>query len=292
MRINTLSELINLAEKRNQKISSIIKEQNAKEQGLSERQLFDKMEKIYQVMKQSAERGVFEQVHSMSGITGGEGYRLWLWQATKKGLSGSNVLKASARAMAVSNINASMGKIVAAPTAGSSGIIPGVIITVAEELKKRDEEAVDALFTAAAVGQIIAKNATLAGAEGGCQAECGSASAMAAAAAVELAGGSPRQVGHAVAFALKAVMGMVCDPVAGLVEVPCVKRNAMGAVQAMLAADMALAGIKSVIPPDEVIQAMGEVGRMIPEQLRETALGGLANTPTGKDIKKRCLNNL
>lgn len=285
MSINSLEKLIHLAEERNRKISSIVKEQKAKEQGMTERELTDKMLKYYEVMKQAANRGVFEQIHSISGITGGEGFKLW--QAAEKGLSGSVVLKASARAMAVSNVNASMGKIVAAPTAGSCGIIPGALITVTEKLNKSDEEAVDALFTAAAVGEIIARNATLAGAEGGCQAECGSASAMAAAAVVELAGGSPRQAGHAVAFALKAVMGMVCDPVAGLVEVPCIKRNGMGAAQALLAADMALAGIESVIPPDEVIKAMGEVGCMLPQQLRETALGGLAATPTGKEIQKR-----
>lgn len=285
MAINSLAELINFAEKRNQKISSIIKEQKIKEQGVSEQEFTDKMRKFYEVMKQGAEKGVSEPINSMSGITGGEGYRLW--QAVEKGLSSSTILKASARAMAVSNVNASMGKIVAAPTAGSCGIIPGTLITVAEKLKKSDEEVVDALFTAAAVGEIIAENATLAGAEGGCQAECGSASAMAAAAAVELAGGSPRQVGNAVAFALKAVMGMVCDPVAGLVEVPCIKRNGMGAAQALLAADMALAGIESVIPPDEVIKAMGEVGRMLPYELRETARGGLAVTPTGKRIQEK-----
>jgi len=283
--INTLDELINMARKQNRKISCVVKQQKAREQGLSEEELFAKMMEFYKVMKQAANNGTLAKVNSISGITGCEGHKLW--QAAKKGISGSNVLKASARAMAVSNVNAAMGKIVAAPTAGSCGIIPGTLITVAEELKKSDEEVADTLFTAAAIGEIIANNATLAGAEGGCQAECGSASAMAAAAVVELAGGSPRKVGHAVAFALKAVIGLVCDPVAGLVEVPCVKRNGMGAAQALLAADMALAGIESVIPPDEVIKAMGEVGRMLPVELKETAQGGLAATPTGKEIQKK-----
>jgi L-serine dehydratase len=157
-------------------------------------------------------------------------------------------------------------------------------------LDKSDDQITEALFTAGAIGKIIALNATLAGAEGGCQAECGSAVAMAAAAVVELAGGTPRQVGHAVAISLKSLMGLVCDPVAGLVEVPCIKRNGMGAVQAITAADMALAGIESIIPPDEVIKAMGEIGRMMPEQLRETAMGGLATTPTGKRIKEELLD--
>lgn len=285
MAINNLDELIDMAQKQNRRISCVVKEQKAMEQGISEVELTNKMMEFYKVMKQAAYRGTFEEVNSISGITGGEGYKLW--QAAKKGLSGSNILKASARAMAVSNVNAAMGKIVAAPTAGSCGILPGTLITVAEELKKSDEEVADALFTAAAIGEIIANNATLAGAEGGCQAECGSASAMAAAAVVELAGGNPRQVGHAVAFVLKAVMGLVCDPVAGLVEVPCVKRNGMGAAQALLSADMALAGIESAIPPDEVIKAMGEVGRMLPAELKETAEGGLAATPTGKEIQKK-----
>ena len=188
--------------------------------------------------------------------------------------------------MAVSNVNASMGRIVASPTAGSCGIIPE-LITIAEKMNKTDDYIINALFTAGAVGKVIAQNATLAGAEGGCQAECGSAGAMAAAAAVELSGGTPRQAGHAVAIVLKSIMGLVCDPVAGLVEVPCIKRNGMGAVHAILAADMALSGIESVIPPDEVIKAMGEIGRMMPEQLKETALGGLATTPTGKRIRKK-----
>lgn len=279
-----IKELVQLAEDRKVKISDIVKEIESKQLGISEKELFDKMKNYYEVMKKSIKEGIFQPVDSISGITGKEGSKLW---EASNAIVGTTVKKAAARAMAVANVNASMGKIVASPTAGSCGIIPGALITVQESLNKSNEDAINSLFTAGAVGEVIAKNATLAGAEGGCQAECGSASAMAAAAIVELIGGSPIQVSHAVAIALKSVMGLVCDPVAGLVEVPCVKRNAMGAVQALLSADMVMAGIESVIPADEVIKAMSEVGHMMPEQLKETALGGIATTPTGKEIKKR-----
>ncbi|MDN5332371.1 MAG: L-serine dehydratase [Tepidanaerobacteraceae bacterium] len=282
---NTIEELVVMAEKSGCKISTLVKKQEAKSKGCSEEELFLKMKSYFEVMRQAANKGVQNEIRSISGITGGEGKKMW--NAKDKALSGETVVKAAARAMAVSNVNASMGKIVAAPTAGSCGILPGAVLTVGEKLSKTDDEIVDSLFTAAEIGRIIALNATIAGAEGGCQAECGAASAMAAAAIVELAGGSPRQVSHAVAIALKAVMGLVCDPVAGLVEVPCVKRNAMGAAEAIIAADLALAGIPSVIPADEVIAAMKEVGRMMSDKLKETALGGVAATPTGKNWEKK-----
>jgi L-serine dehydratase len=268
MSVRTLHEIITMAESQKVKISAIVKDLEAEETRDSVENLVKKMKEYFQVMKEAAQKGIENPISSLSDTTGGEGYRLW--KAYNNAISDGISLKAAALAMAVSNVNASMGRIVAAPTAGSCGIIPGVLITVAEKLGKNDEEITDVLFTAGAVGKIIALNATLSGAEGGCQAECGSAVAMAAAAVVELAGGTPKQVGHAVAIALKSLMGLVCDPVAGLVEVPCVKRNGMAAVLAITAADMALAGIESVIPTDEVIKAMGEVGRMMPEQLRET----------------------
>ncbi|KXG75190.1 L-serine dehydratase, alpha chain [Fervidicola ferrireducens] len=285
---NTIEELVVTAEKLGCRISTLVKEQEAKSKGCTEEELFLKMKSYLEVMKQAANKGVQSEISSISGITGGEGKKLW--DAVGRALSGETVAKAAARAMAVSNVNASMGRIVAAPTAGSCGIVPGAVLTVGEKLSKTDDEIVECLFTAAAVGKIIALNATLAGAEGGCQAECGAASAMAAAAIVELASGSPRQVSHAVAIALKAVMGLVCDPVAGLVEVPCVKRNAMGAAEAILAADLALAGIESVIPADEVISAMKEVGRMMSDKLKETAMGGVAATPTGKKLSEKIRN--
>jgi L-serine dehydratase len=180
-----------------------------------------------------------------------------------------------------------MGKIVAAPTAGACGILPAGLLTMMDERGIDDERACMALITAGAIGMVIANEATISGAQGGCQAECGSAAAMTAGALVELAGGSNDMVAQACAIALKNQMGLVCDPVAGLVEVPCVKRNAGGVMCAICAADMALAGIKSVIPVDEVIGAMREVGESLPSALRETALGGLAATPTGISIKER-----
>lgn len=280
-----MKQIIEQAEKKGVKISDVALEMESKESGLSVDEILKRMAYNYDIMKNSVCHGISQIIPSISGLTGGEGFRLW--QEKEKGLSGETILKASSRAMAVSNVNASMGRVVAAPTAGSCGIIPGVLMTVAEKLGKSDEDVVRALITTAAIGKIIAINATLAGAEGGCQAECGSASAMAAAAAVELAGGTPSQAGHAAAIAIKGIMGLVCDPVAGLVEVPCIKRNSFGAAQAILAADMALAGIESVIPVDEVIKAMGEVGHALPVEMKETAMGGIAASETGKMLEKK-----
>lgn len=289
MSLYTMQQIIEAAEKKGVKISSIAMEMESKESGLSVEEIKKRMAYNYEIMKNSVAHGISKIIPSVSGLTGGEGFRLW--QEKKKGLSGETILSAASRAMAVSNVNASMGRIVAAPTAGSCGIIPGVLMTVGEQLGKADEEIVEALVTAAAIGKVIAQNATLAGAEGGCQAECGSASAMAAAAAVELAGGSPSQAGTAAAIAMKGVMGLVCDPVAGLVEVPCIKRNSFGAAQAILAADMAMSGIQSVIPVDEVIKAMGDVGHAIPVELRETSMGGVAATKTGKELAEKLMKS-
>ena len=183
-----------------------------------------------------------------------------------------------------------MGKVVAAPTAGSCGILPGTIVSMLEEGLCDERAAVMALFTAGAIGMVIAQQASIAGAQGGCQAECGSASAMAAAALVELCGGTPAQSAHACAMAIKNQLGLVCDPVAGLVEVPCVKRNVMGAVNALSCAEMALAGITSVIPCDEVIDAMGRVGSLLSPDLRETGQGGLAATPEGIKMRDRIMD--
>jgi len=252
---------------------------------------YAKMERNWQVMKESVREALKSQRRSRSGMIGGDGQKLLQYTAKNATLSG-RILKAVGRALAVAELNAAMGLIVAAPTAGSAGILPGVLTVLAEELQKNDEEMVLSLFCAAGVGLIIAQKASLSGAEGGCQAECGSAAAMAAAAAVELAGGSPDQAIEAVAISLKNNLGLVCDPVAGLVEVPCAKRNALGAANALVAADLALAGIGSVIPADEVIQAMGEIGRAMPSSLRETAQGGLAQTPTGKELAAKILHKI
>jgi len=289
MSLFTMKQIIEAAEEKGVKISTVAMEMESKESGLSIDEIKKRMTNNYDIMKNAVSHGINQVIPSVSGLTGGEGFRLW--QGKDKGLSGDTILKASSRAMAVSNVNASMGRVVAAPTAGSCGIIPGVLITIGERLGKSEDEIVDALITTAVVGKVIAQNATVAGSEGGCQAECGAASAMAAAAAVELSGGTPSQAGHAAAIALKGVMGLICDPVAGLVEVPCIKRNSFGAAQAILAADMAMSGIESVIPVDEVIKAMGDVGHAMPEELKETAMGGIAASETAKKLEKKLLKN-
>lgn len=238
------------------------------------------------VMRESLEKGLNEEHESVSGLSGKDAQRLASYAETKgRPLMGAGMARVCAASMAVVEVNAAMGRIVAAPTAGACGILPGVLLSLADERGWTDEALIDALFTAAAIGSLIASNATLAGAEGGCQAETGSAAAMSAAALVELCGGKPEQMLNAAAIALKNIMGLVCDPVAGLVECPCIKRNAIGAANAVLSADMALAGIPTLIPFDEVVSAMRSVGRSMNADLRETARGGLAATPTGRRIK-------
>lgn len=266
------------------KISSIAIEEEIKTSSKSRNEIIEKMRLNLEVMKNSASLALESEMKSVSGLTGGDAKKVWERSKLDKTICGRVVNTAMARALSCSEVNGAMGKIVAAPTAGSCGILPAVIITVSENYNSSEEDVINSLFTASAVGGIIAHNATLSGAEGGCQAECGSASAMAAAAAVELAGGTPDECLNAATIAIKCVLGLVCDPVAGLVEAPCAKRNAMGAINAMVAADMALAGMKSIIPFDEVVDAMYRVGRAIPCELRETAQGGLAATPTGKNL--------
>jgi L-serine dehydratase len=242
------------------------------------------MRRRLEVMRHSTEQGLAQPIISLSGISGGSAYRFWNWLDDHQPLTGPILSRALARAMAVNEVNAGMGCIVATPTAGSAGILPGVLLTLQEARGFTDDQLVAALFTASGIGAVIVRRAHVSGAAGGCQAETGSAAAMAAGAAVELLGGSPQQSAQAVAITLKNMLGLVCDPVAGLVEVPCVKRNAAGAAQCFIAVDLALAGVESVIPPDEVIDAMASIGRRMDERFRETAQGGLAATPTGKRL--------
>jgi L-serine dehydratase len=267
-------------------ISEIVLADQAGQMELSPEAMLALMKEKLDVMRAAAERGAAEDLQSTSGLTGGDGFRM-LRYAGENPVSGRFCARAVARAVAAAEYNAAMGKIVAAPTAGSCGILPAAVITMMEERGVSEEKALMALFTAGALGMVIANEASLAGAEGGCQAECGSAAAMAAGAIVEMAGGSPGMVAEACAMAIKNQLGLVCDPVAGLVEVPCVKRNAGGIMCAITAADMALAGIKSVIPVDEVIAAMREVGEALPASLRETAQGGLAASPTGQELRQK-----
>ena len=288
MVIGSVETLIQLAHENNSTIGqAMIKEEAALKQ-ISEEAVLEQMKYNWQVMKESIHTGITNPQKSKGGLIGGEGRRLYDYcQGEKPLLCGNYVMEAVSYALAVAEVNATMGRIVACPTAGSCGIVPGVLKKLQEMDNLSDEQIATALMTCAGIGMVIAHRASVSGAVGGCQAECGAASAMAAAAAVELRGGTPEQAGEACAMVLKNVMGLVCDPVAGLVEVPCAKRNALGASLAMVMADMALAGINSVIPVDEVITAMGAVGRSLPEGLRETAKGGLAVTPTGLELNKK-----
>ena len=228
-----------------------------------------------------------EDTRSVSGLTGGSAWKMKQQVDAGKNICGSLFGHAMTMALAVSETNACMGKIVAAPTAGSCGILPAVLLSVMEEKNIPEEDVVMSLFTASALGLVIANKASIAGAEGGCQAECGSASAMAAGALVEMCGGTPQMVADACAIAIKNILGLVCDPVAGLVEIPCIKRNAMGTANAFTAAELALAGITSAIPVDEVIWAMKKVGDSMAVTLKETGEGGLAATPTGKALRQQ-----
>ena len=258
-------------------------------EGTSKEEIMEKMQLTLEVMKKAIVDGKQPNIVSVSGLTGGSAAKMNLYRQTHSALSGSLTAKAMTYALACSELNASMGIIVAAPTAGSCGILPGILMACAEEFNLPDEDLIRALLTASGVGAVIATRATLSGAEGGCQAECGSAAAMAAAAACDLMKQNGQVCIQAAGLALKNVLGLVCDPVCGLVEVPCVKRNAIFTAIALAAADLAMAGIVSVIPPDEIIDAMFSIGSSLPSSLRETACGGLAVTPTGLALKKKML---
>ncbi|OTN76859.1 L-serine dehydratase, iron-sulfur-dependent, alpha subunit [Enterococcus sp. 8G7_MSG3316] len=256
--------------------------------GRSHDQIVALMDKNLTVMEQSVAEGV-AGVTSVTGLTGGDATKMNDYIAAGDFLSGDTILQAVQNAIAVNEVNAKMGLICATPTAGSAGVVSGVLMAVRDRLNMTRKAQIDFLFTAGAFGLVIANNASISGAEGGCQAEIGSASAMAAAALVCAKHGSAHQAAQAVAITLKNMMGLICDPVAGLVEVPCVKRNALGSSQAFISADMALAGIESVIPPDEVVMAMYQVGRQMPSIFKETAEGGLAMTPTAQRLQAEIL---
>lgn len=285
--VNYGYELLEVCKERNISIWEYTLEEEAKATGLTKEQVFEKMRKNLQVMQAAAERGLNNKISSVSGLIGGDAYRLNEYAKNGKTLTGSFMVMAMARALSSSEVNAAMGKIVAAPTAGSCGIMPAVIISAGERLNSTEDEMIKGLFTATGVGIIIAKNATMAGAEGGCQAECGSAAAMASAGVVEMMGGTPEQALNAAAIVFKNILGLVCDPIAGLVEVPCAKRNAAGAVSALTTADMVMAGVMSKIPFDDTVEAMYKIGKQLPAELRETALGGLAVTETGLKLQRQ-----
>ena len=282
---NNIEELIVLAEAAGTALHEIVIKREMQDSQKTRAEIMLSMQTNWQVMQASIERGIKNTEKSLSGLTGGDAKKLYAYR--QQGYMGQEVLSAAAYAVGISEVNAVMGRIVACPTAGSCGIVPAALYAAKMERNVTDEAIVNALFTAAGIGMVIDQNASIAGAAGGCQAECGTAAGMAAAALVELAGGSPRQIGNAVALSIKNLLGLVCDPVAGLVEVPCVKRNGFAAIEAMLAADMSMAGIDSVIPVDEVIDAMNRIGKALPKSLRETSEGGLATTVTAQAIEKR-----
>ena len=284
---SSVASIIQAAEKNGLSISALVLSQQAQQMELDEKTVFEKMASNFQVMKDCIEPGCDEHLKSTSGLTGGDAFKMRRYSESGKSLTGSFLSGALYRALAVSELNAAMGRIVAAPTAGSCGILPAALLTMQAEKQIPERDCVMSLFTASAVGMVIANNASLAGAQGGCQAECGSAAAMAAAAIVELAGGTPEMVEHAIAIAIKNILGLVCDPVAGLVEIPCIKRNASGVAGAFVAAELALAGIESAIPADEVIWTMKKVGDAMSSTLKETAEGGLAATPTGRRLHEQ-----
>jgi L-serine dehydratase len=253
------------------------------EAGSSRADVLARLDAALRVMEEAVAEGLTGEARSRSGLTGGDATKV---AAHAPGLLGRDFDRAIAAALAVGEVNAAMGRVVAAPTGGASGVLPGVLLAVSERADAPRERIALALAAAGAIGGVIAARAALSGAAAGCQAEIGSGAAMAAAAAVEVAGGTPAQAGHAASLALQGLLGLACDPVGGLVEVPCVARNATGAAVALAAAEMALAGVEFPIPFDEVATAMGSVGRSLPPSLRETALGGLAMTPTGKRLAK------
>jgi len=280
LRTDSIEELVR--EAGDGPISCVVLSDQAERDGVNEESLTETMLRMLHVMRESAEAGLKPDVRSMSGLTGGQAAKLMARVASGDSSAGDVVGEAMAVALGVAELNAAMGRIVAAPTAGACGILPGVLLAYGKALGADDAALVRALFTAAGVGGVIAARASISGAQGGCQAECGAASAMAAAALTELSGGSAEAAASAVSFALMNVMGLVCDPVGGLVEVPCVYRNVLGVVNAVAAADMALSGLKSPLPADEVIDAMGRVGRSMPSSLRETGEGGCAACPSAR----------
>ena len=280
-------ELLALIGDSGKSIADIVIENEMEISEISREAIMDELQRRYEIMYKACHDGLETAVISISGLTGGTGKQMWDFIKSGKGIQDLTTQKGIAYALSCSEVNASMGLIVAAPTAGACGILPGTLIAVAEKLGSEKEDILKALATAAGVGQIIMKNATVSGAEGGCQAECGAAASMAAAAITQLCGGTPEQCFEAGAIAMKNVMGLVCDPVAGLVEMPCQTRNAAGASNALTSSEIVLAGIKAAVPFTEMAAAMYRVGKELPYELRETALGGCAATPTGCALKCR-----
>ncbi len=278
-------ELLAICHERNETIAEVLLDCETRLTGVSKEEIKKEIGEMLEVMEESAHAALERPIPSISGMVGGDAKKAQA--VTASSLSGRVLMRAMAMALSTSEVNASMGKIVAAPTAGASGILPAVLVTLKEERGLDRAALTEAFLTATAIGTVIAKNATFSGAEGGCQAECGSAAAMAAGAIVTAMGGTPEMALDSANIAITNIMGLVCDSVAGLVEYPCALRNASGAVNAFTTADLVLAGIKPLVPFDEVVTAMYKVGKALPYTLKETGLGGVAATPTGCTIRKQ-----
>lgn len=287
MALNAMSEIFKQCKEENIPFWEVVLRYDMEDRQVTREESIGKMLTTWNVMQEASDAYTGTR-KSVSGMVGGDGMRMKQYNLRGKSLAGGEYIsEVMVEALCMAESNACMRRIVACPTAGSCGVMPAVLLPLVRREKITQKQIIEAFYVASGVGMVIATRACIAGATGGCQAEIGTASAMAAAALVKLRGGSDELVGEAVATALSNLMGLVCDPIAGLVEVPCVKRNVIGALNAVSAADMALAGIKSIVPVDEVIDAMAEVGRRMPVDYKETALGALANTPTGRSIKER-----
>lgn len=284
MEFSLLSDIVEYCRREKKDMAQAMVDYEMRHKHLSREQVYEGLGRVLLVMVDSVDQGLTQQVISPSGMLNNWAKQIY---NCKTETLGASLKKATARAIAVGEVNACMGKIAAAPTAGSAGIMPAVLVTMMEEHKISRERILDALLVSSAVGLVFAKNSSFAGSEAGCMGETGSAAAMAAASIVYLLGGNEEQILEAVGFALKASMGLVCDPVGGLVEEPCTTRNAVGVANAFVSAQMALAGIKSLIPADEVIFATKEVGDLMSPKLKESGQGGLANTKTGREIQKK-----
>jgi L-serine dehydratase len=284
---NSGRKLVAFCREKNISISELVLIEEMGNTKMDREEVMGRLDEVLSIMENSSSYSLTNEVETLGGLIGGEGKKMMEYLLSGDTIAGEWVIKAMAKAFACSEYNASMGKICAAPTAGSCGIIPGAILTTGEKFSLDRKELIKGLLVSSGIGKIISENATVSGAEGGCQAECGAAAAMAAGAIVEMRGGSPEQSLHAASIALKNIMGLICDPIAGLVESPCSKRNASGVVNAMISADMALSGVESVVPFDEVVEAMYNVGRGMHQDFKETAKGGIAITETGLKLAKK-----
>lgn len=289
MAYTSIQEILTICDTEEISFFEAVLQEDMRERGVSREDSIEKMTNLWDAMLAAA-HSYDTNLKSPSGLVGGDGGKLEHYRSQSQGYCDDFTLEVMEQALQMGESNACMKRIVAAPTAGSCGVLPAVLVPLFRRNRESSNKITEALYVAAGVGQVIASRAFIAGAAGGCQAEIGSASAMAAAALTYLKSGSPQQISESVAISLKSLLGLSCDPVAGLVEVPCVKRNVIGAVNALTSADMALAGIKSAIPADQVIDAMKDIGEKMHVSLRETGEGGLAATPKGEEIKSKILS--